>query len=84
LLPLFAACLAPVKLCFLSQDGVYLNVLLPAGFLNAGDLALVRKLSEADTADTVFTEISVRAAADLASVVFSRGEFLTLLLLVFH
>ena len=55
---------------------------LPAGFLDAGDLSLVGKLAEANTADTVFTEISVRTAADLASVVLTGGELLTLLLLV--
>jgi len=42
---------------------------LPACLLNARDLALVSKLSEADTANTEFTEISMRSAADLASVI---------------
>ena len=36
---------------------------------NAGDLALVGQLAEADTADAVVTQISVGAAADLAAVV---------------
>ena len=57
---------------------------LPAGFLYTGDLALVSKLAEADTANAEFAEITVRSAANLAAVVFSGGEFLISLLLNFH
>ena len=54
---------------------------LPAGFLYTGDLALVSKLAEADTANAEFAEITVRSAANLAAVVFSGGELLISLLL---
>jgi hypothetical protein len=57
---------------------------LPAGFLNAGDLTLVSKLAEADTANAEFAEIAVRSTTNLAAVVFSCGEFLFSLLLNFH
>ena len=57
---------------------------LPACLLYARDLALVSEVTEADTADTELTEISVRASADLAAVVLSGGELLSLLLLVNH
>jgi len=59
-------------------------LLLPRSFSYAGDLALVRKFSEADTADTVFAEVSVGTTADLASVVLTGGELLLFLLLVDH
>ena len=57
---------------------------LPAGFLNAGDLTLVSKLAEADTANAEFAEIAVRSTTNLAAVVFSCGEFLLLLLFEYH
>ena len=57
---------------------------LPAGLLYAGDLALVSEVSEADTADTVLTHISVGTAADLTSVVLTGGILLGLLLLEYH
>jgi len=57
---------------------------LPGCFLYARNLALVCEVTEADTADTELTEISVRASADLAAVVLSGGELLSLLLLVNH
>ena len=54
---------------------------LPACLLYTGNLALVCELTEADTADAVLAEISVRTTADLASVVLTGGELLLLLLL---
>ena len=47
---------------------------LERGFADAGDLALVRQLAEADTADAVVTQIGVGTAADLAAVVLAGGE----------
>ncbi len=44
---------------------------LPACLLYAGDFTLVSKLSEADSADSEFTEISVGTSTDLASVVLT-------------
>ena len=54
---------------------------LPGRFSYAGDLALVGKLTEADTADTVLAEICMRTSADLTSVVLTGGELLGTLLL---
>ena len=47
---------------------------LPGSFADAGDLALVRQLTEADTADAVVAQVSVGTAADLAAVVATGGE----------
>ena len=47
---------------------------LERGFADAGDLALVRQLAEADTADAVVPEVGVGTAADLAAVVATGGE----------
>ena len=58
--------------------------LLPACFLHAGDLTFVRQLSEADTANAVLAQISVRATADFASVVRSGGIFRRSCLLNLH
>jgi len=57
---------------------------LPRCLLDAGDLALVSQLAEADTADTVVTQVSVRTAAQLAAVVAAGGELGLLLLLQDH
>ena len=57
---------------------------LPAGLLHAGDLTLIREVSEADTADTVLTHVSMGTAADLATVVLTGGVLLSLLLLEYH
>ena len=57
---------------------------LPAGLADAGDLALVSQLTEADTADTVVTQVSVRTAADLAAVVAAGRELCLSLLLQDH
>ena len=57
---------------------------LPAGFADAGDLALVRQLTEADTADAVVAQVSVGTAADLAAVVSTNGELRLRLLLEYH
>ena len=58
--------------------------ILPRRFSDSRDLTFVCELSEADTANTVFTEVSVRSAADFAAVVFSCGILLLSLLLVDH
>ena len=71
--------------CKLSSDEVKFPICflwLPACFLHAGDLTLVSKLSEADSANTELTQISVRSAADLASVVSTSGELRRSLLLL--
>ena len=57
---------------------------LPAGFSHAGDLALIRQLTEADTADAVVAEVSVGAAADLAAVVLTGRVLSRPALLDFH
>ena len=48
---------------------------LPAGFADAGDLALVRQLTEADTAEAKFTHIAMRSAANFAAVIMTNFEF---------
>ena len=58
--------------------------LLPARFSDSRDLALVSEFTETDTANTVFAEVSVRSAANLAASVFSCGELLFSLLLQNH
>jgi hypothetical protein len=57
---------------------------LPRSLSYAGNLTLVSKLTEADTADAVLAKVSVRTTADLASVVLSGRELLSLLLLEYH
>jgi len=59
-------------------------ITLPACLSYAGDFTLVSKFSEADTANSVLTKISMRSSADLASGVFSCGELLLSLLLDDH
>jgi len=48
---------------------LFTNHILPARLFHAGNLALVRQLPEADTADAELSEVSVRPAADFTSVV---------------
>ena len=57
---------------------------LPAGLANAGDLALVGQLTEADTANAVVPQVSVGSAADLAAVIAAAGELGLSLLLQDH
>ena len=57
---------------------------LPACLLDAGDLALIGQLTEADTANAVVTKISMGSAADLAAVVAAGGELVSSLLLQDH
>ena len=57
---------------------------LPRRLLDAGDLALISQLAEADTANAVVTEVSMGAAADLAAVVAAAGELGLSLLLQNH
>ena len=58
--------------------------MLPAGFLYAGNLSLISQFAEADSADTIFSEVCMRTAADPAAVIFSCGELLLALLFDFH
>lgn len=57
---------------------------LPGSFADAGDLALICQLTEADTADAELAKVGMRPATDLASVIFARRELLLSLLLEFH
>ena len=57
---------------------------LPAGFADAGDLALVRQLTEADTADAVLFQYGVRSSADLASGICTCGKLRFSLLFYFE
>jgi len=68
----------------LSPPGYFGIPELPGSLFHTRNCALVCKLTQADTADTVFTEISVRTAADLTSVIFSCRIFLSFLLLEDH
>ena len=54
---------------------IFPDIFLPACFFYAGNLAFVSKIAEAYTANAVFAQISVRSAADFATVVFAGGEF---------
>ena len=57
---------------------------LPACFLNTRDLTFVSQLTEAYSADAVFSQYGMGTAADFAAAVFSCGEFLFALLFDFH
>ena len=57
---------------------------LPTSFLYARDLTFVSQFTEANSADTVFSQYRMRTAADIASSIFSCGEFLFALLFDFH
>jgi len=57
---------------------------LPAGLLNAGNLALICQLAEANTADAVVAQVGMGTAADLAAVVLTGGVLGGLLLLDLH
>ena len=61
-----------------------LFVFLEARLSHAGDLALVRQLTEADTADAVVAQVSMGTAADLAAIVRTGGELRLALLLEDH
>ena len=57
---------------------------LPAGFLYARDLAFVCQLTEADSANSIFSQVCMRTTADSAAIILSGGEFLLTLLFDFH
>ena len=82
--------LAFLILVSISATGSVIDIILPPSFLlpacfsYAGDLTLVSKLPEADPANTVFSEVSMRSAADLAAVVSTSGELRSPLLLDLH
>ena len=61
-----------------------LKIKLPGCLSYARDLALVSKFTEADTADSVLTEVGVGSTTDLASVISASGELRLLLLLKYH
>ena len=67
----------PISDCFT------INI-LPACFLDAGDLTCVSQLSEADTANAVLAKISMGSSADFTSVIGSGGIFCGTSLLDFH
>ena len=56
-------------------------IIYTACFLNARNLTLMCQMSEANTANAVFSQIRMRSAAELAAGVSSCGEFGSLLLL---
>ena len=60
------------------------NFFSERGLAHTGDLALVGQLPEADTADTVVTQVSVGTAAQLAAVVLASGKLRRGLLLQDH
>src|SRR4051812_1098274 len=64
-----------------SAMGSLTAIRLPTRFRDAGDLPLVRQLSQADPAQTKLTVVPVRPAAPLAPVVLPDLELLRLLLL---
>lgn len=47
---------------------------LPRSLANAGNLALISQLAEANSAYAVVAEIGVRTATDLAAIVLAGGE----------
>ena len=53
-----------------------MEIKLPTGFGDAGDGAGVRLFTETNTAHLKFAHISVRSAANFATVVFARFKFL--------
>ena len=57
---------------------------LPGCLSYARNLALVSKLAEANTANSVLTEVGMRSTADFASVISACGELGLLLLLENH
>ena len=57
---------------------------LPTCFFNTGDLSFVCQFTEADTADSIFSQIRMRTSADSAAAIFSCGEFRLALLFDFH
>ncbi len=59
-------------------------IILPRCLSYAGNLALVSKLTEADSANAVLTKVSMRSAADLASVISTSRELRLSLLLEYH
>ena len=61
-----------------------LEIKLPGCLSYAGTLAVVSELTEADTADSVLTEVGVRSTTDLASVVSASRKLGGLLLLEYH
>ena len=60
------------------------NNKLPRSFFNTRDLTFVSQFTEADTADTVFSQVCMWTSTDSAAAVFSCGEFLFALLFDFH
>ena len=57
---------------------------LPGSFLHTGNLALVGQFTEANTADAIFSQISMRPTADFTAVIMSGAELRRSLLFVNH
>ena len=57
---------------------------LPARLFHARNLALVSQLAEANTANAILSQISVRSAADFAPVIRLRAVFRSFLLFQNH
>ena len=55
-------------------SGEIFHIILERRFSDAGDLALVCQLTEADTADAVVAQIRMGTAADLAAVVSAGAD----------
>ena len=58
-----------------------MRVFLPACLFYSGDFALISELSEADTANSVLSHISMGASANFTSVIFASRKLLGFLLL---
>ena len=65
-------------------ENLITKIKLPGCLSYARNLALVSKLTEADTADSVLTEVGVGSTTDLASVVSASRELRFSLLLKYH
>ena len=61
-----------------------LVIQLPGCLSYAGNLTTISEFTEADTANSVLTEVGVRSTADLASVVSASRKLGSLLLLKYH
>jgi len=63
---------------------ILLSVLLPACLFDSGNFAFVSEFAETNSAYTVFSEITVGSAADLASVIAPDRELGVSLLFYLH
>ena len=84
LLPNFFGAISAVKQQLMPFPAECYREILPRCLSYTRNLALVSKLAEADTANSVLTEVGVRSTADFASVVSSGGVLGLFLLLENH